>query len=508
MLANNPVPPMEMPVHNSTRMSRPIAAATSIMALLFALSACTSGASTAAPSAVANATPAQSGAAGTGSGPSANTAASWDACKAYSGATLNFIGEATTQTDVLKQLAPDFTDKTGINVNIDQAPYDNVVQKLVLDFTTHKAGYDIFSMPYEYLGSFVENGYIRPIDDSLSSGKLAVPGFDQTDIVPAMWTAASKWKDHVYGMPSESPVMMMFYRKDLFSNVTEQAAFKAKYGYDLAPAQNWQQYRDTGEFFTRKAGDKLAGQTLTQPFYGIALAGKRHIATTLEWFNYMWTMGGGLFDASGNLSANSPANVKALQYMVDLTNFAPPGYTTYTWDEVTSAFEQGTVAQAITWGDTAGAVEDPKQSQVSSKMGYSSIPVDTAVNKVVAHYGGWQYGINKDSKNQDAAFCFMEWATTKGIQTKIAEGGGLPSLTSVFQDATLAAAKPYWSQELKSLSESVSRPRIPQWGGINDTMMLELSKALSKESTPQQALDAANVALQNLMKTALPITYQ
>jgi len=494
---------------SQSRVSRPIATITSIIALTFALSACSGGPATTGSSSAPSAAPAQSAPASSGGAAGASAAAaSWDACKAFSGATLNFIGEATTQTDVLKSLVPDFTDKTGITVNIEEAPYDNVVQKLLLDFTTHKAGYDIFSMPYEYLGSFVENGYIVPIDDWLSSGKLAVPGFDQTNIVPAMWTAASKWKDHYYGTPSESPVMMMFYRKDLFSNATEQANFKAKYGYDLAPAQNWTQYRDIAEFFTRKAGDTLAGQTLSQPFYGIALAGKRHIATTLEWFNYMWTMGGGLFDATGNLTANSAANVKSLQYMVDATKFAPPGYTTYTWDEVTSAFEQGTVAEAITWGDTAGAVEDPKQSQVSGKMGYASIPVDASVNKVVAHYGGWQYAINNDSKNQDAAYCFMQWATTKDIQTKIAQGGGLPSLTSVFQDSSLAAAKPYWSQELKSLSESVSRPRIPQWGGINDALMLQLSKALSKETTPQQALDAAQSALQTVMNGALPVTYQ
>ena len=489
----------------------PLAAATSLLALAFVVSACGGSTATAAPTTAASTAP--SAAATTGASPGASTAASaatatWDACKANSGATLNFIGEATTQTDVLKALAPDFTAKTGINVNIEEAPYDNVVQKLLLDFTTHKAGYDIFSMPYEYLGSFVENGYISPIDDQLSGGKLAVPGFDSNDIVPALWSASSKWKDHTYGMPSESPVMMMFYRKDLFSDPTEQAAFKAKYGYDLAPAQNWQQYQDIATFFTRKAGDKLAGQTLTQPFYGVALAGKRHIATTLEYFDYMWTMGGGLFDASGNLAANSAANVKALQYEVGLTAYAPPGYTTYTWDEVTSAFEQGTVAEAITWGDTAGAVEDPKQSQESGKMGYASIPVDASVNKVVAHFGGWEYAINKDSKNQDAAYCFMEWATTKDIQTQIAQGGGLTSLTSVFQDQSLASAKPYWSQELKSLSESVSRPRIPQWGGINDAMMLQLSKALSKESTPQQALDAAQAALQTVMKGALPVTYQ
>ncbi|HEX9043907.1 MAG TPA: sugar ABC transporter substrate-binding protein [Candidatus Limnocylindrales bacterium] len=489
------------------RQARRLGLLASFVVTTLVVSACSSSSATLAPSESA---PAAATAAGSTSGTGATAAAggSWDACKAFSGTTLNFIGEATTQTDVLKALLGDFQTQTGITVNVEEAPYDNVIQKLVLDFTTHKAGYDVFSMPYEYLGSFVENKYIVPIDDYLNGGKLAAPGFDKSDIVPALWKASSNWKDHYYGMPSESPVMMMFYRKDLFSDPSEQSAFKAKYGYDLAPAQNWTQYRDIAEFFTRKTGDKLAGQTLAAPFYGVAIAGKRHIATTLEYFNYMWTMGGNIFDSSGNLVANSAANVKALQYMTGLTQFAPPGYTSYTWDEVTSAFQQGTAAEAITWGDTAGAVEDPSQSKVPGKMGYASIPVDPAVNKVVAHFGGWQYAINADSKNQDAAYCFMEWATTHDVQVKIAQGGGLPSLTSVFQDQQLASSKPYWSQELTSLSQSVSRPRIAQWGGINNVLMLDLSRALAKEITPQQALDDSQTQLQTVMKGALPVTYQ
>ena len=62
------------------------------------------------------------------------------------------------------------------------------------------------------------------------------------------------WAGKTYGMPSNSAVMMMFYRKDLFEDPTEQAAFKEQYGYDLAVPQTWDQYRDTAEFFDREAG--------------------------------------------------------------------------------------------------------------------------------------------------------------------------------------------------------------------------------------------------------------
>ena len=52
-------------------------------------------------------------------------------------------------------------------------------------------------------------------------------GFDTKDILPALWKASSQWKGKYYGVPSNSAVMMMVYRKDLFEDPGEQAAFKA-----------------------------------------------------------------------------------------------------------------------------------------------------------------------------------------------------------------------------------------------------------------------------------------
>jgi multiple sugar transport system substrate-binding protein len=424
----------------------------------------------------------------------------------YSGTTLNFIGEATLNSDLLKKLAPDFTKKTGITVNIEEAPYDSLVQKVVLDFSTHKAGYDILSMPYEYIGSFAENGYISPLDNELSASAAPVPGFDRSDLLPALWENSAKWKDHLYGMPSNSAVMMMFYRKDLMDNAQEKEAFQKKYGYPLAPAHTWQQYRDIAEFFTRKAGDTLAGEKLTQDFFGTSLAGKRHIATVLEWFNYAWTYGGGLFDSSGNLAVNSDANVKSLQYWLDVAAFAPPGYTSATWDEVTAAMQQGTAAQAITWADTAGSMEDPAASKVKGKMGYTSIPTLKEGDKRVAHLGSWIYAINKDTSKKDAALLFMKWALSKDVQLELAKQGGLPATTSAFSDADLTAQLPYWKQDLVSLNESRIRPRIPQWGQISDILSLQLSKVMAKESTPTEALTEAQTQLKDALKDALPVT--
>ena len=429
--------------------------------------------------------------------------------RAYEGTHLHVIAEATANSQILEKLLPDFKEKTGIEVTLDQAPYDSLVQKAVLNFATKSGTYDVLSIPYEYLGSFAGKQYIQIEDDFAKASPKGVPSsYDSSDIIPALWKASSMWKDHWYGAPSNSAVMMMFYRKDLFSDPTEQKAFKSKYGYDLAPAKTWEQYKDIAEFFTRKSGDMLAGKKLSSPFYGVALAGKRHTATVLEWMNYMWTFGGGLFDSSGNPDVNSAANVAALDFEKSLTAYAPPGYTSATWDEVTAELQQGIAAESITWGDTAGAMEDPTQSKVVGDMGYADIPTKAAGDKPEAHLGSWTWTVNADSANKEADQLFMAWALSKPVQTKLAELGGLPALTSVFEDPKLIEKLPYWKQELASLQQSKLRPRIPQWGGMSDVLSNGLSRALSGQLSSQAALDDAQDQIKKLLSGALPVTYK
>ena len=353
-----------------TRTLRPRPWVSAFGALALLVTAC-GGTATPGGSSAGGAGGASPAAAGGGS-PAASGAAAWS--RASEGTSLSMIAEATLNSQVLESLLPDFTAKTGIDVQLEQAPYDSVVQKLTLNATTKQGAYDIVSLPYEFLGAFAEKGWITPIDDRLADKGSYGPGFDPSAIIPALWKASSVWRDKTYGMPSNSAVMMMFYRKDLFENAAEQAAFKAKYGYDLAVPSTWKQYRDAAEFFTRKAGSQLAGANLSKDFAGVAMTGKRHVATVLEWLDYGWTYGGGILDPQGNLIIDSQPSVDSLGYMAGLRPFAQPGYTNATWDETTATLQQGGAALSITWGDTAGAMEATDQSAVVGKMGYASIP--------------------------------------------------------------------------------------------------------------------------------------
>ena len=423
----------------------------------------------------------------------------------YAGVTIRVIAEQQNPTLAMQKQIPNFEEITGIKVELEIGPMDNVVGKEILALESGTGAYDIISIPYQFLGQLVENGYLQPLDPFLNRKDLNLEDFDKSDLISGMVSASGEWKGVSYGIPSNSCIMIMFYRKDIFENPEEKAAFKAKYGYELKVPVNWIQYRDLAEFFTRKPGDNLMGETLKHSFYGTSIAGKRHDAMTCEWLNYAWSFGGGIFDEKGNLVINNPKNVEALTYFKDLVEFCPPGVSNNTWDELTTQMQQGIVAMEIQWNDCAPSIEDPETSKVVGKVGYALIPKREVP---VAHFGAWTYFIPVDAPNAEAAWLFLQWVNTYKVQKAIALEGGFPCLTSVYNDPELSEKLPYWKASLDAYEISSTRPRIPEWNVMNTEMMLELSMVISGEQTSAQALSNLQKKYNDILKGKLPVTYQ
>ena len=54
-----------------------------------------------------------------------------------------------------------------------------------------------------------------------------------------------------YSLTMDGDILFTYYNADVYGNPDEQAAFKEKYGYDLAPPATWDQVVDIQEFFRR-----------------------------------------------------------------------------------------------------------------------------------------------------------------------------------------------------------------------------------------------------------------
>src|SRR5207245_5223745 len=158
----------------------------------------------------------------------------------------------------------------------------------------------------------------------------------QDDVLPPLREMYNKGGGNTYALTIDGGATLLIYRKDLFTDAPEKAAFKAKYGKELMPPETWEDWLKIGAFFTRKKGEKLAGQTLERDFYGSAEFAKRGFS--FAWFVDRWAASGDLyFDENMKPQINSPAAVKALQNFVDSLKNAPPDVRGYGYDELRDA---------------------------------------------------------------------------------------------------------------------------------------------------------------------------
>ena len=145
------------------------------------------------------------------------------------------------------------------------------------------------------------NGWAQPLETYLNDPALADPNFAVVDqVLSEDWMNASlAHEGKLYGVPFSAHTIYLNWRYDLFENADEQAAFKAKYDYDLpSPPITLQELWDTSEFFTRASGESLAGQVLEQPIYGITLSGKRHVSMIYNFYNILYAYDGKVVDST------------------------------------------------------------------------------------------------------------------------------------------------------------------------------------------------------------------
>jgi multiple sugar transport system substrate-binding protein len=353
-----------------------------------------------------------------------------EAAKPYKGTTINVIGEALPPLDSLAKQSSEFTKISGIKVNVEPRDMDSVKQKVTADFVANTHMYDVFMNYFSWVAAMVDNDWLIPLEDFIANKKITDPSFDlKKDISNQEWlNTMAAYKGKLYGVPFTVHTIFLYWRWDLYEHPEERNKFKAKYGYDLpSPPVTMDQMRDCAEFFTRKKGETMGGKVLDHDTYGMTLAGKRHISTVYNWMNVLYAYNGQTVDSPGHFDygpviVNSKEGVKALTYYKDLVDkTCPPGTVTYTWDEQLAAVQSGLAVSALLWADAAfAATEDASQSKVVGKIAYSGTPIGT---RKITNMNGWALSIPKSSKNQEAAWLFLQWTQRKEMQALLMSTG-------------------------------------------------------------------------------------
>jgi len=330
----------------------------------------------------------------------------WDYPPKFNNVTINVVGDAGHNL-LPYEFWKDHFPKAGISIKIIEVPFEGVYEKEKTEFVAGSGAFDVVTFYPAYIGDFASNGYLEPLDEYMAKQPASVWNPHQEDVLPPFRELYNKWGGKTYALTIDGDAHLLIYRKDLFSDPGEKAAFKAKYGKDLQPPQTWGDWLQIGSFFTRKKGQKLAGKTLDRDFYGSAEFAKRGFS--FAWFVDRWAASGELyFDNNMNPQINSAAAVTALQNFVDSLKNAPPDVRAYGYDELRDALLKGNVAMVVQWTDVPKKGADPSQSQVVGKLDYGRVP-GLLINGVVVHRAMMPVGrvvaVAASSKNKLAAYC-------------------------------------------------------------------------------------------------------
>ena len=423
----------------------------------------------------------------------------------FDGVELKMLGIGDTSVTRVAPIVGDFEKLTGAKVHIDQLPYPGLIDKIVVEASSDKPTYQLLWVDSPWVGMLGEAGALQDLTDLIKRDAAEI---QLDDILPSQ-IQENTWQGRVLAFPASGMIWSTNYRKDLFENPDEQAAFKAKYGYDLAPPKTWAQYHDIAEFFTRKAGQKLAGETLTKDFYGTAQAYSRvQGAITHDYFPIMRAYGGDYWDPKTGLCAmTGEPHVKAAEFLKSLIPFNPPDYLGLMWDLRTGYMERGEDAISSYWSVRTVRLTNPKEAKIADKglvVGYIASP--TFEGKPEPTYtGSLSFGINfkASPKEKEAAWAFIKWATSKDLMKKFAEEGqGVSQFRkSILSDPALQAKYPYYKVLLSAQTDYKRRIFHPFYQDVEENFGVELNKYMAGETkTALEALTNACSAVDARLK--------
>ncbi|MGJ8534380.1 MAG: ABC transporter substrate-binding protein [Alphaproteobacteria bacterium] len=402
----------------------------------------------------------------------------------YAGTTIVVSWPALSHFNKAETLVEEFTEETGIEVEIDALQYLKLRDRQLLEMSKDEGEYDVVSWVVMWKGEYVSKGLLTPLSQFYTSGSLVDPDYDINDIADAYLqnggiVGGTKGympgvSGAMYGVPFGAETSILAYRKDIF----EEQGIEIPTTYD--------------ELRAAMATLKAAG------IPALTSRGKTGHQVTAAWLLHLAPLGGKIFDDQWNPVINSPEAVEAAQVLREVAQTGPAGIPTFGFGEAAASFLQGESAMHLDTLKIAAMSRDPKLSKIDGKVGYALHPTGTRCG---SETGGFAAGIPANSQNKEAAFLFLQYITSKAGDQRMVELGGDPIRISTlknnadkFDDYSIVAeqlpcADPDW------------RPLIPEWNELNiDVLGQALTEVITTDKPIQPIMDAANEKARAIME--------
>jgi len=380
--------------------------------------------------------------------------------------------------------------------------------------------YQLVVSDSQWIGTFIEGGQFMKLNEYID----ADPELQEIlkDVHPALTEAYATYpykSDNIYGFPQMPDTKVSVYRTDLFCHAGERAAFKAKYNktlpcsYEDWEKADWDAWGNIGEFFTRKAGAKLADETLTEDSYGVAYqAGKGYDFSSCQINAFIWQGGAAIWDESNQTHAqaegvvNSDEAVAAFEKYLSYLQYAPPVAKTGQMDifQINELYMQGKLSAIINWNAVSATAINPEASKVADRTGYALPPGTIDENGKMVRWdniGGQPFVLTTWNSDEvvTEALNIVKWWLSEDTQINFAKNGGSSALQSVMSMPDYNSFEPWNRAHANLLVWQKDFWHIPEFFELLTQQQEEFDKAITGQISAKEAMDSIAKYQQTLL---------
>jgi multiple sugar transport system substrate-binding protein len=386
----------------------------------------------------------------------------------------------------LQEIGNRYEAETGIKVNVIQEPWGSFYDLMAAEWAAQGDAYDMVVGDSQWIGQAVEQGHYMDLTDFMVENGI------QDTVTPATLQFYGEYpagSGKYYAYPTEGDAVGWAYRKDLFEDADNMAAFEAEYGYPLAPPETWMQLRDIAEFFTRPEENLYGVGVYTQIDYDGLTMG--YETAMFSWGVDWWGEGYQVLDV-----VNSDKAIEALEFYKELYSFAPPGTNNAFYAEMNDVFINGQTAMIMNYFAFFPALINPGINPFAEGTGFFATPEGPYGDRYTSLGGQGLSVINYISdERKQASLDFIKWFAQEDVQAQWAEVGGYTCNSNVLESEAFLTNTPYNPAFADSMTFVKDFWNIPQFGELLEPVQRYLhAYVVGNEGTAKEALD--NVALE------------
>ena len=368
------------------------------------------------------------------------------------------------------ELLAEFTEETGISVIFNEVSWDDIRDKVSIAASGGEAAADVIEEGWSWVGEMNSAGWLEPIEMT-DEDKEDMPTLETFTI-----------DGEILAVPYANDYRIAYYNKEHF----EQA------GITEVP-ETWDEVYD--------ALKKIKEAGIVEYPYTMPMNADESATTSMMWMAF--SRSGQVFNDDDTLNEEAVMDALTFENQLVQDGFVDPASISFNGMDCYRKITSGEASFMVGPTKFVGISNDPEQcSEIGNIVPILLPGTDGTSPQTMALPEA--VGITSFSENKEAAQEFVKWYSSADVQKRMyAVNSSIPTRNSVLaemvEDGTFENAGAMLDEA--DLIKSVFPNGVPSYySEMSNTMYNNINQMVLGEQTPQEAFDAMNAKVNELIE--------